>query len=172
DALAQAKDLVEAGDFANAAGLYSRILQADADNAAAIAGLAKCLVQMGNLEDAKSIYDSAPEDLRASADMASVKAALDLAEAGAKAAGEIGALQQRLQADPNDMGALYDLASALFASGDRETAIDQLLALFSKDQDWNEGAARKQLIKFFEAMGPTDPLTISGRRRLSALLFS
>lgn len=172
EALAQAKELFEADDFANAGALYSRVLQVEAENGQAIAGLAKCLVKMGNLTDAKSIYDNAPEEVRNSADMDSVKAALDLAEAGAKASSEIGALQARLQADPSDMDARYDLASALFVSGEREAAIDQLMDMFKQDREWNDAAARKQLLKFFEAMGPTDPLTIAGRRRLSAMLFS
>ncbi|MEO1249185.1 MAG: thioredoxin [Pseudomonadota bacterium] len=172
EALTQAKELLEAGDFANAGGLYSQIIQAEPGNGPALAGLAQCLVKMGNLADAKSVYESAPEEVRNSTEMDSVKAALDLAEAGAKASTEIGALQARVQADPNDKEARFDLASALFVSGEREVAIDQLMELFSQDREWNESAARKQLLKFFEAMGPTDPLTIAGRRRLSAMLFS
>lgn len=172
EALEQAKQLLDAGDVSNAGALYSRVLQADAENGAAMTGLAKCLVQIGNLEDARSIYDNAPEAIREGADMGAVKAALDLAEAGAKAASEIHQLEARLKQNPKDMGARFDLASALFASGDRDAAITQLLELFAEDRQWNEEAARKQLLKFFEAMGPTDPLTIAGRRRLSTLLFS
>ena len=172
EALAQAKALMDAGDGENAAALYSRVLQADPENAAAVAGLAGALVKAGNMAEAKSLYDNAPEAMRESPEMASVKAALDLAEAGAKAAAEIGQLEARLKADPKDMAARFDLASALFASGNRETAIGQLLELIGEDREWNDAAARKQLLKFFEAMGPTDPLTVAGRRRLSALLFS
>lgn len=172
EALEQAKTLLEAGDVTNAGALYSRVLQADAENGPAMIGLARCLVDMGSLPEAKSIYDNAPEEVRNSAEMVSIKAAIDLAEAGAKAASEIGALEARLAADPKDMGARYDLASALFGSGKREEAINQLMELFAEDREWNEAAARLQLLKFFEAMGPTDPLTIAGRRALSKVLFS
>lgn len=172
DALAQAKELLEAGDVQNAGAIYSQVLQHDAENGPAMTGLAKCLVQMGNLLEAKSIYDNAPPELRDSAEMGAVKAAIDLAEAGAKAAAEIGELEARLKADPKDMEARYSLATALFSSGNREAAIDQLLEMFAEDREWNEAAARLQLLKFFEAMGPADPLSIAGRRRLSKILFS
>ena len=81
-------------------------------------------------------------------------------------------LRARLASNPDDHEARIELATALFGSGERENAIDELLTLFKRDREWNEQAARKQLVKFFEAMGPTDPLTLSGRRRLSALMFS
>jgi putative thioredoxin len=86
--------------------------------------------------------------------------------------GQAGKLRARLAQDPDDHAARLELATALFGSGQREAAIDELLASFKRDRTWNEEAARKQLIKFFEAMGPTDPLTQSARRRLSSLMFS
>jgi putative thioredoxin len=101
-----------------------------------------------------------------------VRAALDLAEAGDKASGALGELRARLAADPGDHQARLDLATALFSAGERETAVDELLDIVKRDRQWNEQAARKQLVKFFEAMGPTDPLTLAARRRLSSILFS
>jgi len=83
-----------------------------------------------------------------------------------------GKLRRRLEQNPDDQDARFELATALFGSGDRQAAIDELLTLFKRDREWNEQAARKQLLKFFEVMGPTDPLTLSGRRRLSSMLFS
>jgi putative thioredoxin len=97
---------------------------------------------------------------------------LDLAEAGAKAQGALGELRARLERDANDHQARFDLAGALFASGERENAVDELLDLVRRDRKWNDEGARKQLVKFFEAMGGTDPLTQSARRRLSSILFS
>ena len=97
---------------------------------------------------------------------------LELAEAGQKAAGQTQQLQARIDANPKDFEARYDLAVAQFAAGEREAAIDQLLEIFKANRAWNEEAARKQLLKFFEAMGPTDPMTLAGRRKLSSLMFS
>jgi putative thioredoxin len=86
--------------------------------------------------------------------------------------GSAGKLKARLEQNADDHEARFELATALFGAGDREAAIDELLTLFKRDRKWDEEAARRQLVKFFEAMGPTDPLTVSARRRLSALMFS
>src|SRR5262249_59034780 len=112
-----------------------------------------------------------PEMLKNPA-IASSISQLDLAEAGQKASGQTQQLQARIDANPKDFEARYDLAVAQFAAGEREAAIDQLLAIFKANRGWNEEAARKQLLKFFEAMGPTDPVTLAGRRKLSSLMFS
>jgi putative thioredoxin len=101
-----------------------------------------------------------------------VRAALDLAKQASAASGQISPLQEKVARDPADHQARIDLAVALFGNGQQEAAIDQLLESFKRDRKWNEEAARKQLLKFFEAMGPTHPLTISGRRRLSSLMFA
>jgi putative thioredoxin len=105
-------------------------------------------------------------------EIAASRAALELAEAGDKASGTLDELRARLAADPKDHQARLDLATALFAVAQREQAIDELLDIVKRDRQWNEQAARKQLVKFFEAMGPTDPLTLAARRRLSSILFS
>jgi len=106
------------------------------------------------------------------AEVAAVKTALELQEHAASAAGETAELRRRLAIDAGDHQARYDLALAYYGAGEEEAAVDELLELFRRDRAWNEDAARKQLVKVFEALGPTHKLTISGRRRLSALLFS
>ena len=109
---------------------------------------------------------------RSNAEIAAARSALDLAEQAQKAMGSAGKLRARIEQNPDDHEARFELATALFGAGEREEAIDELLTLFKRDREWNEQAARKQLVKFFEAMGPTDPLTLSARRRLSSLMFS
>jgi putative thioredoxin len=108
----------------------------------------------------------------AHAEITAVRSALELAEQAEKAMAGVGKLRARLAKNPDDHEARLDFATGLFGSGEREAAIDELLTLFKRDREWNEQAARKQLVKFFEAMGPTDPLTLSARRRLSSLMFS
>src|SRR6266568_2070741 len=100
------------------------------------------------------------------------RSALELAEQAQKAMGSVGKLRARLEANPDDHEARFELATALFGAGEREAAIDELLTLFKRDRNWDEQAARRQLVKFFEVMGATDPLTLSARRRLSSLMFS
>ena len=172
EALAMAKEALQAGDHASAGAVYSQILQREPDNVAAQAGLARAMIAKGDLATARQILDRAAEENAGDGDIAAAGAALDLAEQAGKAMASAGKLRARLAADPDDHEARLELATALFGSGERETAIDELLTLFKRDRDWNEQAARKQLVKFFEAMGPTDPLTVGTRRRLSALMFS
>ena len=104
--------------------------------------------------------------------IAGARAQLELAEAGQQAAGQSQELRARVDANPKDFDARLALAQALFAGGEREGAVDQLLEIIRMNRAWNEEAARKELVKLFEAMGPTDPLTLSARRRLSALMFA
>jgi putative thioredoxin len=165
EALAMAKEALQTGDHASAGALYSQILQRDPGNVEAVAGLARATTTRG--EFARVSKENAGH-----ADIAAARSALDLAEQAQKAMGSAGKLRARLARDPDDHDARFELATALFGSGDREAAIDELLGLFKRDREWNEQAARKQLVKFFEAMGPTDPLTLSGRRRLSSIMFS
>ena len=167
-----AKEALAHGDAAAAANLYTQILQHEPDNVEAIAGLAKLAVERKDLARARQILATVPQAAQNHAEIAAARAALELAEAGEKAAGALHEFEQRLAQDPNDHAARLELASALFASGKREDAIEHLLTLVRKDRAWNEEAARKQLVKFFEAMGPTDPLTVAARRRLSSILFS
>jgi putative thioredoxin len=172
EALEMAKETLAAGDPASAASIFTQILQREPENFEALAGLAQCAIQRKEFNRARELLDRVPQAHANHADVVGAKAALDLAEAGTKAAGAIGELRERLARNANDHAARLDLAAALFAAGQREPAIDELLDIVTRDRNWNEQVARKQLIKFFEAMGPTDPLTLSSRRRLSSLLFS
>ncbi|HEV2302334.1 MAG TPA: thioredoxin [Stellaceae bacterium] len=172
EAMTMAKDALAAGDAGSAAALFGQILQHEPGNAEATAGLARALLANGDLAKARATLDRVAKEDAGHADIAAARAALELAEAAQKAIAGAGKLRARLGQNPDDHEARFELATALFGSGERETAIDELLALFKRDREWNEQAARKQLVKFFEAMGPTDPLTQSARRRLSSLMFS
>jgi putative thioredoxin len=172
EALEMAKEAFATGDIGSAANIYSQILQQDPDNLEAIAGLARVAILRKEFARARELLGGVPQVQAGHADIAAVRAALDLAEAGDKASGAVGELRARLAADPNDHQARLDLATALFAAGEREAAVDELLEIVKRAREWNEQAARKQLVKFFEAMGPTDPLTLAARRRLSSILFS
>jgi putative thioredoxin len=172
EAVALAKEAAAAGDQARAANIYTQILQHDPANIDAIAGLARGAVARKEFAKAKQFLDRVPKEQAGHAEIAAARAALELAEAGAGAAGKIGELKTRIAADPKDHQARYDLAAALFAAGEREPAIDQLLDSIRLDREWNEQAARKQLLKFFEAIGLADPLTVASRRKLSTILFS
>jgi putative thioredoxin len=172
EALAMAKEALAEGDAASAGNLYTQILQHEPENAEAIAGLAKIAIAAKDLARARAVLDKAPAAAQGHPEVTAAKAALELAEAGAKAAGGIGEYEQRLARNADDHEARLELANALFAAGRREEAVEHLLGLVKKARAWNEEAARKQLVKLFEAMGPTDPLTVSARRRLSSILFS
>ncbi|PWC53411.1 co-chaperone YbbN [Azospirillum sp. TSO22-1] len=171
DALAQAKEALDAGDVATASDIYGQILQAVPDNGQAYAGLVRCLVAAGDLERAKQMIEQAPEALAKDNDLIAAKSAIEVAEQ-AKNAGPIPELMEKLAHDKDDHQTRYDLAMALYAAGKRESAVDELLELVRRDRTWNEDAARKQLVKLFEAFGAKDPLTLSARRRLSSILFS
>lgn len=170
-ALTAAGEALAEGDLAGAAQLYAAVLQADPENVKALGGMARCYLQMGEPEQAREIIDMVPEDKRKDAAIQGVLAALELASAAADA-GDTAALERQVSSNPDDHQARYDLAVALAARGDLEGAMDQLLTVIQKDRAWNDDAARKQLLKIFEAAGPMSELSKGGRRRLSALLFS
>src|SRR5262249_12365009 len=170
--LRMAKQALQAGDHGSAGALYSQILQREPGNVEALAGLARATIARGELAKAKQVLDPVPQESAGPAEVAAARAALGLAQQAQKAMASAGKLRSRLTQNPDDHEARFELATALFGSGDRQAAIDELLTLFKRDREWNEQAARKQLVKFFEAMGPTDPLTLAGRRRLSAQMFA
>ena len=170
-ALEKAKASLEARQFAAASALFGQVLQQEPENEEALAGMVRCYLSSGNVAGARGLFDEVPEALKSKPALASVLAALELAEAAGEA-GSIPDLQARLQANPADHQARFDLAMALHAAEDREGAADALLEIIRRERAWNEEAARKQLVKFFEAWGPTDPLTLEARRRLSSILFS
>ncbi|NUB27097.1 thioredoxin family protein [Azospirillum brasilense] len=172
EAMAQAKEALEAGDTQTASEIYGEILQADPENlnAAAYAGLVRCLIVNDELARAKQMLDKVPEPIAKDKEIAAVRSALEVAEQAANA-GPIPELMEKVAHNQDDHEARFDLALALFAAGKREAAVDELLELVRRDRAWNDEAARKQLVKFFEAFGPTDPLTVQSRRRLSSILF-
>ena len=170
-ALEEAEASLAAKDYAQAAQIYAAVLQADRENTAAIAGLARCQIESGDLEGARATLALVPPAKAGDPGIASIRAALELAEHPVDL-GEIDRLSRAVEADPGNHQARLDLAMALNAAGRREEAVEQLVASIKRERDWNDGAARKQLIKLFEAWGPKDPLTLSGRRQLSAVLFS
>ena len=169
--LAEAAELAKTGDVGGAAELYAAVLAEDPENVTAIAALAKLHVDLKDFEGARRFLDMVPAAKAGHADVAAARAALELAEQAASL-GDLGELEGRIAADPDDHQARFDLALGLNARNRREQAADELLAIFKRDRSWNEDAARKQLVQFFEAWGPMDPATLAGRRKLSSLLFS
>jgi putative thioredoxin len=160
-----------AGDVNTAAQIFGEILQKDADNAEAAAGLARCYLKTGDLTRAEQTLALISPAKAESAAVAGARAALDLARKSANA-GDEAALRAKVEADPLNHQARFDLALALNAKGDRQGALDALLVIVAKQRNWNEEAARKQLLQFFDAWGGSDPFTVSGRQRLSSLLFA
>ena len=169
--LEHAKAAVAQNDLETAAQIYSEILGLEPTHVAALAGLARYQVSIGDLDQAKELLEQIPAKERTGADVVAVQAAIDLAEK-AKDTGPIGDLKAKAAADPKDFQARLDLALAYWAGGQKQEAIDELLAMIKADRNWNEAAARQQLLKFFEALGFTDPLAVDGRKRLSTILFS
>ena len=171
--LAAAAEAFAAGDIGSAAQAYGHVLQDDPGNPKAVAGLATCYLKSGDVERARTTLQLVRPDAASDEAVRAVEAELKLKESATQAPrGEIEVLQARLAADANDHQARFDLAQALDASGDREAALDALLEIVKRDRKWNDDAARKHIVTLFEAMGPTDPRTQAGRRKLSALLFS
>ena len=169
--LEHAKAATAQNDFELAARIYSEVLGVEPANVAALAGMARYQVQIGDLDQAQALLEQIPAKDRTGAEVAAVQAAIDLAEK-AKEAGPIGDLKAKASADPKDFQARLDLALAYWAGDQKQEAIDELLAMIKLDRNWNEGAARQQLLKFFEALGFTDPLAVDGRKRLSSILFA
>jgi putative thioredoxin len=162
---------LHARDFSGAAALYSGLLQADPTNLAALAGLVRCYVGLGELVQARGLLANLTPEQEKDPAISGARAALELAAESEKL-GRPSDLAKRLEEDPNDHQSRFDLALALNANGDRVGAAEQLLQIMQRNRTWNEEAARKQLLKFFEAWGPRDPAAIAGRQRLSLLIFS
>jgi putative thioredoxin len=171
DLLAEAKAAAEEGDHQGALELFGALAQAEPENAEALAGVARSLMVLGEEEQALATLESVPDKLRDHAEIASVRSALELAAEGRRAREKFGEFEARLAADPDDHQARIDLAVALNAADEREKAMDALLEAIKRDRAWGEEAARKQLLKFFEAWGFSDPASVAGRRKLSSLLF-
>ena len=171
DLLKTADEALVGGNPAAAAEIYAELLSQDSANVHALAGLARCYVETGALEQAKQTLAMVPEAKRNEAPVAAARAALENAEQ-AKSVGPLTELEGKVLANPLDHQARFDLAVALNAKGKRAEAVNHLLEIVRKDRKWNEDGARKQLVQFFEAWGPTDEATVDGRKRLSSILFS
>ncbi len=169
--LAEADRLFAENDLPGAAEIYGALLAQAPKDTRAMAGLVRVQIAAGDLEGAQALLDSIPPDLQNEQALAAVRAQLELA-ANAPEEGEITRLESQLAANPADHQTRFDLAVAFAAAGRKEEAVDHLLDIVKADRAWNEDGARKQLVQFFEAWGPMDPASLSGRRRLSSLLFA
>jgi len=170
-ALEQAQAALDGGQPAAASALYGQVLQHEPENETALAGMIRCYLESDDNAAARKMFDALTEEMAAKPAFVSVKAALELAEQTAQS-GPLTELEARVAANPADHQARYDMAIALHAGGEREASAEALIEIMRRERGWNEGAARQQLLKFFEAWGPTDPITMSARRQLSSLLFS
>ena len=171
DALAAADAALAKGDATTAASLYANLLAHDGSNVAALAGLSRSYLQTGALEQAKQTLAMVPEAKKNDPAVAAARAALDVAEQAASV-GPIAELEQKVAANPLDHQARFDLAVALNAKNKRKEAVENLVEIVKRDRKWNDDGARKQLVQFFEAWGPTDEATVEGRKRLSSVLFA
>jgi putative thioredoxin len=169
----EAQAALDAGDVNTAASIFASTLQRDSGNIDAIGGLARCYIATGDLTRAEQTLALTPPSKVNASPIASARAALELARKSEATAGvDLGALKADIESDPANLQARFDLAMALNSKGDREGALDQLLDIIRRDRTWNEQAARKQLVEFFDAWGPADPLSVKGRQRLSSILFA
>jgi len=174
----EAKDLLETadqaladGDPGGAAEIFAQVLAEDRTNVQALAGLARCYVETGALDQARQTLAMVPESKRNEGPVAAARAAFDLAEQ-AKSLGPVAELEQKVTANPLDHQARFDLALALNGKGQRLEALEHLISIVKRDRKWNDDGARKQLVQLFDAWGPTDQATVEGRKRLSSILFA
>jgi putative thioredoxin len=171
DLLKAADTALAEGDATGAAEIYAQLLAEDNTNVPALAGLTRCYVETGALEQARQTLAMVPEAKQNDAAVAAARAALEIAEQ-AKTLGPLTELEQKVAANPLDHQARFDLALALSGKGRRADALEQLIAIVKRDRKWNDDGARKQLVQFFDVWGPTDEATIEGRKRLSSILFA
>ena len=174
EALTYAADFMAANDVAAAQEIYANIMEEDPLHAGAYAGMLRCLMAIGDLENARSLLEKAPPKIAEDKALESVRAAIELAEQAAQhpAGGSVADLKAKIDGNPADYQARFDLAMACYTAGQKEEAVEALLEIVRLNRSWNEDAARKQLVKFFEAFGIMDPVTVAARKRLSSLLFA
>ncbi|MCX7286849.1 MAG: thioredoxin [Rhodobacterales bacterium] len=171
DALQAAEDMLTEGASVDAAETFAAILEEEPENSAAYGGLVRAHIAIGNLDQAEVFLTAAPAAMAKSKDLDAARAQLELARQAANAGPEAD-LRAAVEANPNDHQARFDLAAALLAADKPQEAVDQLLELFRRDREWNDGAARTQLFIIFDALKPQDPIVLSGRRRLSSMIFA
>ena len=168
----EATRLLDLQDYEGALAQFHEIMAADPESPDGLAGMIRCLVGMSNFGEAREIVDQLDEEFRGNPTMAAAIEVLALAETASKSAGGMEAAQAAVDADPSDLAARQELAMAFFATGQQENSMDQLLESIRIDRDWNDGAARTQLLEFFKTLGPTNPNVMAARRKLSTLLFA
>ena len=171
DAIAAAEEMLEQGAAVDAAQTFAAILGEDPANAKAYAGMVRAHIAMDDLDQAEAILNGAPAEISAAPELEAAHAQLELAKQAANA-GPIAELTAAVEADPTDHQARFDLAQALYAKGETQAAVDQLLELFRRDREWNDAAAKTQLMTIFEALKPNHPVVLSGRRKLSSMIFA
>ena len=171
EALTQAEAASQAGDIALAAEIYAAVIQEDPENTAAIAGLARCYLANGDTDRALATLDLVPEAKKNESVVKGVRLAIEMA-ADAPAPTELDAALSAVSADPGDHAKRYELAEQFAAAGRYKDAADHLLIILSATLGWEDGKAKTKLLQVFEAAGPTDPVTIEGRRRLASLMFA
>ena len=168
--IAMGEGVLADGDAPRAVSIFQQIHDMAPDNPTVIGGLARALLAAGQADEARALLDGAPAEVANHADVSRARAALELTEAAPEV--DNSEIEARIAANPDDLGAHYDLAGAKMAGGDRDAAADILLDIVGRDRDWNEGAARQRLLQLIEAQGLEDPWARTQRRRLSALLFT
>jgi putative thioredoxin len=171
EALEAAEAMLAEGAAVDAAETFAAILGEEPENAAAYGGLVRSYLALGEIDKAQEFADAAPAKIARAKEVEAARAQIELARQAANA-GPVAELQARVAADPADHQARFDLAQALHAKGQVDEAVDELLELFRRDREWNEGAAKAQLMTIFEALKPTDPIVLKGRRRLSSMIFA
>lgn len=171
DAVAAAEDMLAEGAAVDAAQTFAAILGEDPNHAGAYGGLVRAHIAMDDLDQAEAVLNGAPTEIASSPELEAAHAQLELARQAANT-GPVGELQAKVDADPDDHQARYDLAQALYSAGDGQAAVDQLLEIFRRDREWNDGAAKAQLFTIFDALKPNDPVVLNGRRKLSSMIFA
>jgi len=171
EAIEAAEQMLDEGAVADAAETFAAILGEDAENAAAYAGLVRCHLALNQLEQAETMLAAVPAAMAKAKEIEAARAQLELAKQAANAGPEAD-LRAVVAANPQDRQARFDLALALHAAGKVDEAVDELLDLFRLDREWNDSAAKAQLMTIFEALKPTDPIVLKGRRRLSSMIFA
>lgn len=171
DAIAAAEEMLDAGAASDAAQTFAAILEEDPQNAAAYGGMARAYIALDDADQAEAVLNGVPAELSNSPEIEAAHAQLALLRQAADA-GPVAELRAAVEANPEDNQARFDLAQALHASGDAEAAVEELLTLFRRDREWNDGAAKQQLFTVFDALKPNDPVVLNGRRKLSSMIFA
>ena len=171
DAIAAAEEMLDAGAASDAAQTFAAILEEDPQNAAAYGGMARAYIALDDADQAEAVLNGVPAELSHAPEIEAAHAQLALLRQAADA-GPVAELRAAVEANPDDHQARFDLAQALHASGDAEAAVEELLTIFRRDREWNDGAAKQQLFTIFDALKPNDPVALNGRRKLSSMIFA